>query len=144
MILAVVLTFFALPITARDAGPTLAAYLGHGQHGTFTARTMACPRCLWYGDFVTGSGRLEHHFLLADGGTVTGKGDAVPAIDVGKPGMVYPSSGAAVLYPTIALLLLETGGAIYVLIWSIQRLRRWRMRPARGRPRRSAHGLREG
>ena len=145
LIFAVLLTFFALPITARDAGPALNAYLGHGQHGTFTAQAMACPRrCLWYGDFVTGSGRLEYHVLLADGGTVTGKGHAVPAIDVGRPGMVYPASGAAVLYPTIALLLLETGGAIYVLIWTIQRLRRWRMRRPRGRPRRSAPGLPEG
>ena len=145
LIFAVLLTFFALPITARDAGPAMNAYLGHGQHGTFTAQATACPRhCLWYGNFVTGSGRLEYHVLLADGGTVTGKGDAVPAIDVGKPGTVYPASGAAVLYPTIALLLLETGGAIYVLIWTLQRLRRWRMRRPRGRPGRSAPGPPEG
>jgi len=88
---------------------------------------------------VTDNGAVENHVLLADGGTVTRKGDAVPAVDVGRHGMVYPATGGTALYPVIALLLLEIGPAIYVLIWLTRELRR-RRRP-RGRPGRSAPGL---
>lgn len=127
VIVALLMAVVAFPITLRSAGPALSAALGHGQHGTFTAQAKSCPKgCLWYGDFAADNGTAENHVLLADGAAITGKGDVIAAVDVGRRGMVYPATGAADLYWVIILLLVEIGPAIYLLTWLTLQVRRKR------------------
>jgi hypothetical protein len=87
---------FALPFLVLELRPSYAARFG-GTDGTFTAVERVCSDgdsgCRWTGRFTAPDGRVREDVRLIGGGGVERAGDAVPAVDTGRRGAVYPEGG---------------------------------------------------
>ena len=107
------LLVFAVP----NVAPALRAARAEGVRGTFTAERLTCvqhpghEQCTWYGRF-RGDDRNREVTLYGATRASLRVGQAVTAIDVGRPWRVYPPSGsrewivvAAVIAGAIVLLL---------------------------------------
>lgn len=90
-----------LLVTVPNLGTVVRAARADGAQGTFTAEELSCvqhpghEQCSWSGTFrVSGGGARDGYHLYGAGRGDLRQGEAVPALDVGRPGRVYPPSGS--------------------------------------------------
>lgn len=107
------LLVFAVP----NLAPALRAARAEGVRGTFTAERLTCvehpghEQCTWYGRFHGGDRNRE---VTLYGATRTSlhTGQAVLAVDVGRPWRVYPPSGSREWIVVVAVI----AGALVLLL----------------------------
>jgi hypothetical protein len=90
-----------LLVTLPNLGPSVRAGRAEGTRGTFVAEELSCvqhpghEQCSWSGTFrVPGGAARDGYHLYGAGRGDLREGEAVPALDVGRPSRVYPPSGS--------------------------------------------------
>jgi hypothetical protein len=108
-----------LVVGSVTIGPAVSAAEGHGTHGYFTARFVACHRrsgCEWKGDFARSRGGPATRTDLEYKGHLPSNvhdGLAVPAIDTGAPYEVFQPGNWTGWLSALGLILL---GLVWVLV----------------------------
>jgi len=105
-----------LLVTLPNLGTAIRAGRAEGTRGTFTAQELSCvehpghEQCSWSGTFqeAGGASRAGYH-LYGAGRDDLREGEAVTALDVGRPGRVYPPSGSREWMATAGLAALGLG-----------------------------------
>jgi hypothetical protein len=109
-----------LLVTLPNLGPVVRAGRAEGTRGTFTAEELRCvehpghEQCSWHGRFrAPGRAAEPGTYLYGAGRGDLRRGESVTAIDVGRPGQVYPPTGSREWMVTAAVVAI---GAVLVVV----------------------------
>ncbi|MBB5076552.1 hypothetical protein [Nonomuraea endophytica] len=112
VVVATVTAALLLALAVPNLGPVVRAARAEGTWGTFTAGRLSCvthpgghEACAWYGRFATASGAREVS-LYGSARDTMAQGQALKAVDVGRPAQVYTEGGSNEWILTFALVLI--------------------------------------
>ncbi|MFD9940570.1 hypothetical protein ACFWYW_16630 [Nonomuraea sp. NPDC059023] len=126
VVVATVTAVLLLALAVPNLGPVVRAARAEGTWGTFTASRLSCvthpgghEACAWYGRFATASGAREVS-LYGSARDTMAQGQALKAVDVGRPAQVYTEGGSNEWILTFALVLVGLG-LLYPLLSRLRR-----------------------
>ncbi len=121
IVVATAVAVILLALAVPNLGPVLRAARADGTWGTFTASRLSCvvhpgnhEVCSWYGTFAAVRGSREVS-LYGSARETMAAGQAVRAVDVGRPLQVYPPGGSNEWIFTSGLLLVAVA-LLYPLV----------------------------